>query len=201
MGYRWGQGGSDGLYDFCQLNDGKIAFVGNKAFSQDGGLWVFVTDSTGKKIVWEKKYNLPGVDEKGFLLNTITPLSLCSTPDGGFTVVGTNNTYGGNYNACAFHFVPKPVETATKQTILLKKSEKVRALQTGNNVVFKFVNTPAASHELIVYNAAGRIVVRLISVNKASTSIVWDCSGAGKGPYLYKVKLSDGSFVYGRFSI
>lgn len=77
------------MYGFTQLKDGKLAFMGLKASISDSGLWVFVTDSTGKDLLWEKQYNLPGTDLGGNKLNNILPYSICATPDGGFTVVGT----------------------------------------------------------------------------------------------------------------
>lgn len=47
------QGGNDRLYDFAQLLDGRIAFMGRKATPADSGLWIIVTDSTGKEILWQ----------------------------------------------------------------------------------------------------------------------------------------------------
>lgn len=110
----WGtagvHGGNDRLYDFAQLLDGKIAFMGTEATPADSGIWIIVTDSTGNEILWQKQYNLPEVDENDKERDNILPLSICATPDSGFTVVGDDYPYNfnNNQNAFAIHFVPLP---------------------------------------------------------------------------------------------
>jgi hypothetical protein len=106
-------GANDYLYDFTQLTDGRIAFAGVKATASDSGIWVFVTDSTGKTIQWQKQYNLPGL-ENGSARNNILPLSIAATPDSGFILVGLE-AGSSNDNACAFKFSPKPNPLAVRR--------------------------------------------------------------------------------------
>lgn len=77
----------DALYDFAQLNDGNLVFVGNKS-NTTGGLWTFVTDSTGKNISWKIITKIKYLTSNGA---AITTLSVCAIPDGGFTVAVSNN--------------------------------------------------------------------------------------------------------------
>lgn len=79
------QGASDKILDFTQLENGNIVFVGKKADYTIGGIWAFVTDSTGKKILWERQFGIPYFHEDG---RAPMPLSVCATSDNGFTVVG-----------------------------------------------------------------------------------------------------------------
>jgi hypothetical protein len=98
------QGGDDDLLDFTQLVNGNVVFVGNKSPMRSSGLWAFVTDSTGKTLLWEKQFNIPYRSNTG---SNLLPLSVCATPDTGFTVVGEQfcpDSLGGT-NAFAVHFV------------------------------------------------------------------------------------------------
>jgi hypothetical protein len=97
------QGGDDAVYDFTQLVNGNLVFVGTKGTTSDSGLWVFVTDSTGANLLWEKQYNVRYRSDNG---TDNLPLSVCATPDTGFTVVGRDicvDSLGG-VNAFAVHF-------------------------------------------------------------------------------------------------
>ncbi len=101
------QGGSDGLYDFTQLINGNLVYIGTKATVADSGMWAFVTDSTGKNLLWEKQFNIPYRSDVG---RALLPLSVCATSDSGFTVVGYSTCTDslGGVNAFAAHFVPRP---------------------------------------------------------------------------------------------
>jgi hypothetical protein len=90
------QGTDDIIYDFTQLINGNLVFIGDTAYQQilgglHTGLWAFVTDSTGSNVLWQKMIQGP--------IGGCQPLSVCATPDTGFTVVGK---IGGN--AFAAHF-------------------------------------------------------------------------------------------------
>ena len=187
------QGGSDGLYDFTQLIDGKLVFVGIKATPVDSGLWVFVTDSTGKQILWEKQYNLPGRDAGGYELKTLLPLSVCATKDSGFTVVGDNNTYGNNHNAFAMHFVPSEPTTVIKKQPLNQSNTAVKLKITGSKVIFSFPSSVSMPVELSVYNAAGKRITEVKSrdLKAEKNSLLWDCSGVSEGIYLYRIRFTD----------
>lgn len=187
------QGRSDVIYDFTQLIDGKLVFVGIKATPVDSGLWVFVTDSTGKQILWEKQYNLPGRDAGGYELKTLLPLSVCATKDSGFTVVGDNNTYGNNHNAFAMHFVPSEPITVTERSVLNQSNTAVKFKITGSKVVFTLPSSASLPVNLAVYNAAGKKIaaVENRNLNAGRNSLLWDYSGVGEGVYLYRLRFSD----------
>ena len=110
LGYCWKRRDSDGLYDFTQLNNGNLVFVGNKdnTSSDSGGIWTFVTDSIGKHLYWEKQTKVFYKKNDG---RAVTPYSVCATPDGGFTVVGVDQCVDslGGKNAFAVHLVSKPI--------------------------------------------------------------------------------------------
>jgi hypothetical protein len=182
-GYR---GRDDHLYDFTQLINGNLVFTGAKGTPSpnDSGVWVFVTDSTGKKILWEKQYNLPGVDAGGYKLNNMQPVSVCATPDTGFTVVGNVNTYGNNYNAFAAHFKPAPPVTISSQkSPALQKSTQVRVSVSGSRVVFTLPQQRAGEKISVeVFDGVGRSVT---AVN-GSGSAVWDAKSCGVGVYFWK---------------
>jgi hypothetical protein len=187
------QGGSDGLYDFTQLIDGKLVFTGIKATPIASGLWVFVTDSTGKHILWERQYKLPGKDAGGYELKTLLPLSVCATEDSGFTVVGDNNTYGNNHNAFAMHFVPSEPTTVIKKQPLNQSNTAVKLKITGSKVIFSFPSSVSMPVELSVYNAAGKRITEVKSrdLKAEKNSLLWDCSGVSEGIYLYRIRFTD----------
>ncbi|MBN2035807.1 MAG: fibronectin type III domain-containing protein [Chitinispirillaceae bacterium] len=120
------QGGSDALYDFTQLVNGNIVFTGTKGTTSDSGMWVFVTDSTGANLLWEKQFNIGYRSNAG---TNLRPLSVCATPDTGFTVVGEHNCPDslGGVNAFAVHFMFKtaaptlvsPANLATNRPVSL----------------------------------------------------------------------------------
>ena len=52
-------GGDDYMYDFTQLNNGNLVFVGNKSWGNGATpVWVIVTDSLGKKSFFEKQFSI-----------------------------------------------------------------------------------------------------------------------------------------------
>jgi hypothetical protein len=98
------QGGDDAVYDFTQLKSGNLVFVGKRGTTTIGGVWAFVTDSTGANLLWEKQFPIPYRTADG---RAPRPLSVCATPDSGFTVVGEYNCVDsiGGMNAFAAHFI------------------------------------------------------------------------------------------------
>jgi hypothetical protein len=179
------QGGDDAIYDFTQLSDGKLVFVGKKSsISELGGVWSFVTDSTGKNILWEKQTNIPYKTSNG---QAPVPLSVCATPDGGFTVVGEyacTDDIGG-LNAFAAHYKISPVTAVAKIQTSLSNVRSVRYKINGSKVLFSIPSPGLQPGKISIYNAAGKLVTRLSS---RTDSYVWDCSRAVSGVYYYQVK-------------
>jgi hypothetical protein len=199
------QGGSDAVYDFAQLNDGTLAFCGVKGIPADSGLWVFVTDSTGKTLLWERQYNLPGYDSGGFPLTTILPMAVCATTDGGFTVVGDNNTYKNNHNACALHFVQKTVAVKLFSSAgSVKNSCPVTIALAGPRISFHCRHAPAAPKQLTIYNAAGKVVATVAEHNSGNNGslYIWNSASVTKGVYFYRIsggnKVFTGKVVAGK---
>jgi len=59
-------GANDIVYDVAQLLGGNLVFVGKKRdFDQIGGVWAFVTDSSGSQVLWEKQLLLPYLSDDG----------------------------------------------------------------------------------------------------------------------------------------
>jgi hypothetical protein len=120
------QGANDYLYDFTQLVNGNLVFVGKNGNTTVGGVWVFVTDSTGRNLLWQKQFLIPYRSADG---RTPRPLSVCATSDTGFTVVGDYQCVDslGAKNAFAAHFVMRtaaptlvsPIASANNQPVSL----------------------------------------------------------------------------------
>lgn len=150
-----------------------------------GGLWTFVTDSTGENILWEKMTKIK------YLTNEMTgviPLSVCATPDGGFTVAGSYNCSvdNGGPNGFVAHFVPQPV-TGIQNLNRSSKAQIVQSMVNGSKVIFTADNVAEPTLEITIYNAIGKTVARLSG--SAKGPLVWDRSKAGKGVYFYQVKM------------
>lgn len=181
-------GGDDFLYDFTQLADGRLVFVGKKCkLSSEAGVWTFVTDSTGKEILWEKQTKIIYRSTDG---TNPRPLSVCATPDSGFTVAGD---YGckdedGGINGFVAHFIPA-VPTATVISRQSTKVNEVHCNLSGSKVTFTFQRTASVPAEISVFNAVGKLVKRLSTGRGIGTSsVVWDVSGSARGVYYYRVK-------------
>jgi hypothetical protein len=181
------QGGDDAIYDFTQLSDGKLVFVGKKYRIVSGvdGVWSFVTDSIGKNILWEKQINIPYKTDDG---QAPVPLSVCATPDGGFTVVGEyacTDDLGG-LNAFAAHYKISPATAVAKKQASLSNTRSVRYKISGSKVHFSIPSPGFQPGKISIYNAAGKLVAQLSSVNGGSR-FVWDCSRMSRGVYVYSI--------------
>jgi hypothetical protein len=188
------QGGDDAVYDFTQLNDGNLVFVGIKAYLQGiHTIWVFVTDSTGKKMLWE--------DQVGISTSGATPLSVCPTPDDGFTVVGASNNNGGD--AFAVHFVPKPASAIIFRHAVLPSNSNVENIAISERkVIFSFTGDGNSAARLTIVNATGVTVALLArtSIQCGKNTLVWDCSRVPQGFYLYQLKV-DGKTTTGKIIV
>jgi hypothetical protein len=177
-----------------------LVFIGNKATVLDSGVWAFVTDSTGKKLLWEKQYNLPGVDAGGNPLTTVTPLSVCATPDGGFTMVGDNNTYQNNHNAFAMHFVSKPISAVMYRGNFQAKSLNGFSVRLAGAKLLVSNTMSKIPATVSLFDVLGRCVVNATSPRPMATplpqergedkfgTIQLDISHLAHGMYVVRVK-------------
>jgi hypothetical protein len=170
-----------------------VVFIGNKATVLDSGVWAFVTDSTGKKLLWEKQYNLPGVDAGGNPLTTVTPLSVCATPDGGFTMVGDNNTYQNNHNAFAMHFVSKPISAVMYRGNFQAKSMNGFGVRLAGAKLLVSNTMSKIPATVSLFDVSGRCVPLACGRGVAEgrgevASVQFDISKLARGTYVVRLK-------------
>lgn len=147
-------GANDVVYDVAQLLDGRLAFVGKKqSFDQIGGVWAFVTDSSGSTVLWEKQLRLPYKSDDG---SGADPNAVVATPDSGFTVVGRDqlpDSLGGT-DAFAAHFVPK----ATSSTRITRAQDGIRCFQSGGGWAVAFSSPAGVEAELSLLDLDGKML-------------------------------------------
>jgi hypothetical protein len=124
-------GDDDYLLDFTQLTNGNLVFVGTKGTSYGyAPIWVFVTDSTRKKLLFNKGF----FPRDSTIIGTQYPRAVTATPDNGFTVVGYINH--NCKDALAMHFVPKPVSAVVSRNYSsVKSSFAFNVNLTGSRLV------------------------------------------------------------------
>lgn len=193
------QRGDDMAYDFTQLVNGNIVFIGEKyvTSTDSGGIWTIVTDSTGRKKLWERQTKLPYKTEDG---RNLMPLSVCATPDSGFTVVGkyTCRTENGDYNAFASHFVPKiPMAVPNIQSVPAKSAGIIASIK-GAKLTVRF-DSRVKNPQMEVYDARGsRIaVISGLKNRQMGNCLEWEFLNAVQGLYFYHVK-AGGSLITGK---
>ncbi|HEX3019019.1 MAG TPA: T9SS type A sorting domain-containing protein [Chitinispirillaceae bacterium] len=180
------ESGNDIIYDFTQLKSGNLVFVGNPQYV--GGiqmLWVFVTDSTGKKLLWEKKYEGPDSLH-------IQPYSVAATPDSGFTVVGWGAVVN-NTNAFAMHFIPMAPVPNKPVPCHLQAKPAVSTTIAGSRMLFTYTGN-AANSAFTIYDIAGKKIASLRSstLSTGNTSFVLDRSRISNGVYSYCLSSNSG---------
>jgi hypothetical protein len=195
------QGRDDNLYDFTQLNNGNIVFIGDKGSVSDSGIWAFVTDSTGKNILWEKQHNVQYRSDKG---NGLTPLAVSATSDGGFTIVGKDicvDSLGG-MNAFVAHYIPVTVKTIRNSQAPLQSNTLSRCAINGSRAVFSFTLAAPSPVELSIFNPAGKRVaqVQRSDMPAGQNTLSWESWGIGRGVYVYRVSSVSGALC-GRFAV
>ena len=181
------QGGNDAIYDFTQLNNGNIVFIGSRA-NGPGGIWTFVTDSTGKKLLWEKQNPIPYKSNPG---SSARGYSVCATDDGGFTVAGELvlvDSLGG-HNALAAHFVPKAVSAVISQSYsALKSANGFSGHVSGAKLIVSSAISAMARSEVALFDISGkRVAIQAIGA-KDSSPLVFDISKLARGTYFVRVK-------------
>lgn len=179
-------GADDVFYDFTQLADGKIVFVGiRQSFDQIGGVWAVVTDSMGKDILWQKQFRIPYRNEDG---SALKPWAVAASPDSGFTVVGLyglpDSTEGPN--AFAAHFVPKPLPSS-----ILPSSRKTRTFMADRAWAFAFEAAAPGVALWELYTLQGQKVARyerqLSQAGQGEIKI--EASRFKAGAYVWKLRV------------
>lgn len=195
------QGTDDYLYDFTQLINGNIVFVGVKGGGNGNfPVWIIVADSTGKQPLWEKEFAI----QKSSSISML-PYSVCATADSGFTVVGKGvfDSETGD-NAFAMHFVPTSGMAVSRVPYPTPKAAVNTCKIIGKKAVFSFANYTHFPERISIYSVDGRLVrdSPISGMRKSADSFEWDLSGIGKGVYLYAIKaeqsLYSGRVVVGK---
>ncbi len=150
------------------------------------GIWVFVTDSTGKTIQWENEYNLPGLDN-GSRRNNILPLSIAATPDSGFILVGFEGASDLNNNACAFKFVSKPLPAS----VLNRTAPHLHRSVGHKNWSFTFDAPGAIDASLDLFTLQGKRVTRFERYlsQAGHGEITVDASAFKPGAYVWQLRV------------
>jgi hypothetical protein len=182
------QGGSDQIYDFTQLNNGNLIFVGSR-YSGPGGIWTFVTDSSGKNVLWEKQTPVPYKTDLG---GSARAYSVCATPDGGFTVAGElmlSDALGG-HNAMAAHFVP--ISSGVTRGVSVKSaSSKLFTLIIGKNLIVRSSSSLTSPMTASIYDISGK----RLAMQTGQKEISFDISNMAKGAYFVNIKTEKGNWV------
>ena len=178
------EGRTDYLFDFTQLNNGNLVFVGTKGGANGSSpLWVFVTDSVGKKQFFEKQFLIPTPPN---INADIFPMSVAASSDGGFTVVGkgTFDTTSG-YDAFAMHFVSKPISAVMYRGNFQAKSLNGFSVRLAGKKLIVSGKTPSmATSEVSLFDVSGRCVATQTGSEKISVNI----TKMAKGIYVVGVK-------------
>jgi hypothetical protein len=189
-------GRNDFLYDATQLADGRIAFVGGKASIPDSGIWLFVTDTSGKTIEWQKQYNLPTL-VPGNIRDNLLPHVLVATQDSGFLLVGVEGATGLNDNGFVFKFIPKPIPVSALST----PGRNMRVAVRQGRLVLVSAATPGVEMVLKLFDVQGVEVARYRQTGNQAGEGRFDIGERPlkRGVYLWKLEgeqaLVTGSFV------
>jgi hypothetical protein len=182
-------GANDIIYDFTQLVNGNIVFVGiRQSFDQVGGIWAMVTDSLGKNILWQKQFRIPYRKADG---SALRPLSVASSPDSGFTVVGVYGLPDSSEgdNAFTAHFVPKPVPVS----VLSRTSFHLHRSAIHQNWTFTFDAHTAGVAHLDLFTLQGKRVARfdrhLSQAGQGEIRV--DASAFKPGAYLWQLRVGN----------
>jgi hypothetical protein len=167
-----------------------LVFIGKKA-SSNGGIWTFVTDSTGKKVLWEKERLRRPYQTDTSAGNASAAFSVCATDDGGFTIVGDmrlSDAVGGE-NGLIVHFVPKPVSASFPPTENLQKHGKNFTLRLHATKLEIQGKIPECRWlEVSLFDISGKCIFR--KSGNAAVSI--DMTGKAGGAYFIQVQSATG---------
>ena len=159
-------------------------------------LWVFVTDSTGKRLLWEKQFL-----NKSTKNVTMYPMSVAASPDGGFTVVGYGNFGTDANDAFAQHFVYKPISAVISHSnSLLKASSSFNVRLVGSRLIVSNIAPNKSVKEISIFDLSGKCV----AAQTGNRALSFDISKFARGTYLVRVKtgttIETIKFVYYKLS-
>jgi hypothetical protein len=190
------QGADDDIDDFTQLNNGNLVFVGEKGGANGNSpLWVFVTDSTGKRLLWEKQFL-----NKSTKNVIMSPTSVAASPDGGFTVVGWGNFGTNGQDAFAQHFVYKPVSAVISHSNSQFKSTNGFDLHLAGAKLLVSNTMSKIPATVSLFDISGRCVANVTSPRPLAaplpqergedkfSTIQFDISKLARGTYVVRVK-------------
>ena len=145
-----------------------------------------MTDSAGKKILWEKDRIRRSYQTDTSAGYASMVFSICATDDGGFTIVGDmvlpDNS--GGYNAIIAHFIPKPVSAVVPRNIsALKSIHDIYVHVSGKRLIV----SGGASMENIGEVSLFDITGRRIATQTGNKEIVFDISKLSHGTYFVQV--------------
>jgi hypothetical protein len=156
-----------------------------------------VTDSTGKKLLWEKQTPVRYKSDAG---KSARCHSVCATDDGGFTVAGElvlNDSLGG-HNALAAHFVATPVTAIIpRNNATLKPIDGIHVRVAGGRLTVSNLIVHKGKGSVSLFDISGRrIAVRTIGSKEAS-SVSFDISNLPHGTYFFRAGAAEetGKFV------
>jgi hypothetical protein len=92
----------------------------------------------------------------------------------------------GGLNAFAAHYKISPATAVAKKQASLSNTRSVRYKISGSKVHFSIPSPGFQPGKISIYNAAGKLVAQLSSVNGGSR-FVWDCSRMSRGVYVYSI--------------
>jgi hypothetical protein len=170
------QGENDALYDFAQLKNGNLVFVGTKGNSGGVlGVWIIVTDSSGKKMLWEKQCKV--------IPDSHIPMAVCATPDDGFTMVG-----GTPGDAFIAHFIPKPVSAVVSRNNSLSESMNGFSVHVVGAKLIVSVNAAMKNiGQVSLFDISGkRIAMQTVGAFR-ETPLSFDVSKLARGTYVVRV--------------
>jgi len=194
-------GKNDIIWDFDQLVNGNLIFIGRSGLGE--GIWAFVTDSTGSKVLWDQQLLIPSPTERNG--RNAYPYAVAASPDSGFTVVGLYPQAPelGGENAFVAHFKPAPVTAVGRGG--LGRGLSIHHTKQGGNLLFRLQDksgqvpsvpaVPVMSSQVQtgmsfeVYNMHGKVVYRQRDLSKAqlSSGIQVPMQNQTSGLYLYRL--------------
>ena len=180
------KGQNDNIVDFIQLASKNLVFVGTKGgLSAYKGVWVLVTDATGKRKLFNKTFFI----QDSSISPTQYPISVASSPDSGFTVIGYVNSNGRK--AFAAHFIPKAISAVTNITAGYRAGSRLKARVSKTRLM---VSIPVGSletretDEISIFDMLGKRVAIQTLETPRNTPVSFDISRFPAGTYFVRLQ-------------